>query len=191
MNKQLIIVGIVVLLLVGGLSGCISTKNPVSKGNVVFTVEDVLITNELEVFDYWKNETKIEVSNDTNFVIFSIRIENKEDKWLTVQASIFGSLTDDEGNEYTAEYGIRINGSYYSLEKLSLIDEGEPLDISEDISSNSTVLKKIVYEIPRDREPEKLKLSYGFKNNELTNVEKWYHITFYRSTIWENLWITE
>ena len=37
-------------------------------------------------------------------------------------------------------------------------------------------LKKVVYEIPLDREPETLRLSYGFKANEFTNVEDWFHI---------------
>ena len=68
------------MLLAVGLSGCIrnsttnsdgnnifNQENPVSKGDVVLTVEDVLITNELEVFDYRENEIKIKVSNKKKF----------------------------------------------------------------------------------------------------------------------------
>ena len=173
MNNHLIILGIVVLLLAVGLSGCVQRKTPVSEGNVIFSIEDVIVTSELEIKEYWTNETKIEVSNDSKFVIISIKIENKENKWLDVLAS-FEGLTDDKGNKYEAEMFVRLNNSIYTVEQIASIDENETL--SKDISPNSTEVKKVVFTISLDREPERLELIYGFKANELTNVEDWFDI---------------
>jgi len=49
------------------------------------------------------------------------------------------------------------------------------ISISEDFSPNSTAYKKLVYMIPIDREPVSLRLGYGFKANELTNIKKVYY----------------
>ena len=96
--------------------------------------------------------------------------------------SVNNGLTDDEGNTFYHKMYVEINNSKYAVKTITSIDEEELFDdivgISTEILPNSTELKKLVYEIPIDREPEKLRLSYGFKANELTNVEKWYSIYF-------------
>ncbi len=174
MNKQLLIIWITILLLVISLSGCTS-ESPVSKGNVSFSIVDVTVTSELEIEQYFTNETKIEFSNDTKYVIISITIENKENKWLAVQTTpTLSGLIDDEGNEYIDNMFVRINNSTYSIEQINSIDENETL--YDDISPNSTELKKIVFTIPIERIPDKLILDYGFRANELTNVEDWFDI---------------
>jgi len=64
----------------------------------------------------------------------------------------------------------------YNVSTQSLEEEkvfGKNVLTSEDFPSNSTNLRKIVYVIPQDRIPERLKLSYGFKEHKVTNVENW------------------
>jgi hypothetical protein len=182
MNRYLIVSGIVVLLICGVLSGCVSRRTPVSEGVVYFNIEEVVITNELELFDSWANETTNESSDTINFIIITIKIENLENQILEVQESFTDGLKDDEDNVYWNKRYVDINDSTYSVDKITQISEnevfgGEILGISEDFSPNSTAYKKLVYMIPIDREPSTLRLGYGFKANELTNVERWYHTT--------------
>ena len=54
------------------------------------------------------------------------------------------------------------------------MDDEEDFGIGIEMPPNTTALKTIVFQIPIDREPETLKLSYGFKANELTNVKDWF-----------------
>lgn len=177
MNRRVSIIGITLVLVAVGLSGCVS-ESPISKGNVKFTIEDVTITSELEIHDSWTNETKTVESNNSKFVIISVIIENKEDEILEVQESFLDGLTDDEDNNYYHKMYVEINDSTYSVADITPINESELFEsiigISTDVPPNSTVLKKIVYEIPLDREPKKLRLGYGFKANELTSVERWF-----------------
>lgn len=180
MRGKYVIIGVVVLLITVGFSGCVS-ESPVSKKNVKFTIETVTITSELEIFDSWKNETITVTSNNSKFVIVPITIENKENKVLQVMEGGFTGLTDDKENGYTLKMYVEINETTYSVAKITSIHENELFDgitgISTEVSPNSTVLKKMVYQIPLDRTPEKLSLSYGFKENELTSVKDWYHTT--------------
>ena len=177
MKRNSLIVWIMLVLTVTVFSGCVS-ESPVSKGNVKFTIDEVTITSELEIYDSWTNETETVISNNSKFVIISVTIENKENEILEVQEGPFDGLTDDEGNDYYHEMYVEINETMYSVEDITSINESELFDgglgISTDISPNSTVLKKIVYQIPIDREPKKLRLGYGFKANEFTSVERWY-----------------
>ncbi len=181
MNKNLIAIGVVILLLaVVGLSGCVSRKTPVSEGVVNFNIEEVVVTNELEFFDSWTNETMNESSDTTNFVIITIKIENLENQILEVQESFTDGLRDDEDNVYWNKRYVDINDSTYSIDKITQIDEnevfgGEILGITEDFPANSTAIRKLVYMIPIDAEPSTLRLGYGFKANELTSIKKLYH----------------
>lgn len=147
-------------------------EDQIEQEKVNFSIEEVIITSELEVKPLFSDEVKLEVSNNSKFIIVSLTIENKEDKWLTVQA-FYQSLTDDNGNKYDGNMFVRVNDSTYALEELVLVGE-DALSSSNDISPNSTTIKKVVYEIPLDREPDKIRLSYGFKANELTNVKDWF-----------------
>jgi len=178
MKKQLMIVGIIIILLTVGLSGCIG-DTPVSEGNVKFTIGTVIITSELEIYDSWTYENKTVISNNSKFVIIPIIIENKENKILEVSEGPLDGLKDDEGNDYYHKMYVEIDNSTYSVESITSIKKEELFDdivgISTDISPNSTVLKKIVYEIPLYRTPEKLRLGYGFKENELTSVKEGYY----------------
>lgn len=174
MKKIAIIIIALMLITIGCLSGC-TTKTPVSEGDVEINIKDVIVTNQLVGESSFSNETTLEISNTSNFVIVTLEIINNEDKWLTVQAS-FQSLTDDQGNKYNSEsFVVDINSSTYTLENLALIEDGEALEISDDIEPQSMVTKKVVYEIPIERQPDKLKVSYGLKANELSNVERWHH----------------
>lgn len=167
---------IAVLLIAVGLSGC-EQNIPVSEKKINFNVTEVTATSNLEVHDPWTNETKIERSNDTKFVIISIIIENDEDKILSVSTPILdGGLIDDEENTYAGIGYITINGSSYSVKDITSIGDEETfgdLGFIIDIPPNSTELKKIVFEIPIDREPKKLKMDYGFRANEQTLVKDW------------------
>ena len=176
MNKHLILSGIAVLLICVGLSGCVSRRTPVSEGDVDLSIDGVLISSELEIEEYFSNETKTEVSNDTSYVIVSISVDNREDKLLRVQTAM-QSLTDDEGNTYDGKMFVTINGSTYEIDRLVLITEEEALGWSGDVSPNSTQIKKAVFEIPLDKTPKSINIAYGFKDNELSNVERWYHTT--------------
>ena len=187
MKKQLAIVGITILLLSVGLSGCVQRKTPVSEGNVIFSIEDVIVTSELEVTTQeWVNlslvnATKTEVLNDSEVVIISVLIENKEDRILEVAEFWNEGLTDDKGNRYYHRMFIEVNDTTYSIEDITSIEEeevfgGDILGMSEDFPPNSTNLRKIVYEIPPERVPEKLILTYGFKDHELTDAEDWFDI---------------
>jgi len=99
MKRNSLIVGIMLVLTVTVFSGCVS-ESPVSKGNVKFTIDEVTITSELEIYDSWTNETETVISNNSKFVIISVTIENKENEILEVQEGPFDGLTDDEGNDY-------------------------------------------------------------------------------------------
>ena len=172
--NSLIIIVIMIVTTVIVFSGCVS-ESPVSKGNVKFSIDDVTITSELEIESYFSNETTIEKSNDTKFVIISLIVENEENKWLAVQTTIgIGGLIDDEGNKYTAELFVEINDSTYAVEQIASIDREEAFGVSTDISPNSTELKKLVFTLPLEREPQSLKLSYGFRANKETLVEDWF-----------------
>ena len=174
MQKQLIIIGIIALFVCVGLSGCIS-ESPVSKGNVKFTIGDVAITNKLEIKEYFTNKTKNETSNDTKFVIISLTIENKENKWLTVQTTPgLTGLIDDEGNKYMAEMFVKINDSTYSVEQISSINKNQSFGFGTDIKPNSTEVKKIVFTLPTERKPDKLLLSYGLSANKETTSTQWF-----------------
>lgn len=150
----------------------LTKEDQIEQEKVNFSIEEVIITSELEVKPLFSDEVKLEVSNNSKFIIVSLAIENKEDKWLTVQA-FYQSLTDDNGNKYDGNMFVRVNDSTYALEELVLVGE-DALSSSNDISPNSTTIKKVVYEIPLDREPDKIRLSYGFKDNELTSVKNWF-----------------
>ena len=118
---RLFSVGMAVLLVCLGFTVCldmsnlvgynVTTENQESLETMVnFNIEDVIITSELEIYDFWRDENKIEVSTDCKFVIISITIENNEDRWLAVQ-SAFDSLIDDEGNKYEiGSLGVYVNG---------------------------------------------------------------------------------
>jgi hypothetical protein len=180
MKKKGLVVGLVLILIILGLSGCVG-ESPVSKGNAKFTIGTVTITSELETYDSWTNETKTVVSNNSKFIIISITIENKDTKILHILEGFGEGLSDDEGNDYYNKMYVEIDNSTYSVESITSIEREDLFDsivgMSTDISPNSIVLKKMVYQIPLDRTPEKLSLAYGFKANELTSVEDWYHIT--------------
>jgi len=177
MKKKGFAIGLMLILIALGLSGCVS-ESPISKGNVKFTLGKATIMSELEIFDSLMNETKTVTSNNSKFVIIPITIENKENMMLEVQEGPFDGLKDDNGNNYYHKMYVEINNSTYSVESITSIKKSELFDsglgISTDVSPNSTVLKKIVYQIPLDRTPEKLRLAYGFKENELTSVKDWY-----------------
>jgi len=181
MNKHLLILGMAVLLLAGGLSGCLETptiENPIEQGNVDFKIEEVTVTSELEMEKSWTNETEMIVFNDSKLVIISILMENKEEDWLEVSSfptslfdeEGFGGLIDDEGNVYWSKPFVEFNDTYYSVP----MDDEEDFGISVEMPPNTTALKTIVFQIPLNREPETLRLSYGFKANELTNVKDWF-----------------
>jgi len=178
MKKKGFAIGLMLILIAVGFGGCIS-ESPVSKGNVKFTIRTVSITSGLEIFDSLMNKTKIVTSNNSKFVIISITVENKENTMLVVQEGPLDGLKDDSGNNYYHKMYVEINGTTYSVEDIIFIHEEELFDdivgISTDVPSNSTVLKKIVYQIPLDKKPEKLRLAYGFKENELTSVKDWYY----------------
>ena len=176
MNKNLIVLGIAILLICVGLCGCVTRKTLVSEGDVNFSIEDVVITSELEIEEFFTNTTKTEVSNDTAYVIVSISVHNMEDDWLTVQTAM-QSLTDDEGNKYDGKMFVKFDDSTYTIEQLILINEENALGWSSDVAPNSTQVKKAVFELPLGKNPNSIYISYGFKPNELANVERWYHIT--------------
>jgi len=174
MRGKIVVIGIIVLLITIGLNGCVS-ESPISKGNVKFTISDVIITNKLEIKEYFTNKTKNETSNDTKFVILSLTIENNENKWLAVQTTPgLTGLNDDEGNKYQAEWFVEINDSTYSVEQISLINKDEAFNGGTDIKPNSTELKKIVFTLPIEIKPVTLTLSYGFMANKETTPTQWF-----------------
>jgi hypothetical protein len=144
-------------------------------GTVNFNVQEVLVTNELELYDFWNDENKREFSPDSKFVIISIVIENTVNTWAAVE-SVFDSLTDNKGDKYSAEMYIEINGSAYTVQHITSIGEDESFGLGIYISSNTTVVKKIVFSIPTDREPEELKLKYGLTSNEFAEVVTWFAV---------------
>jgi hypothetical protein len=108
-----------------------------------------------------------------NFVIISIKIENKEDKWVAVE-STYNGLIDDKGNSYSAELYVEINDYVYTIQQIAIIGEDEWFGLGIYISSNSTITKKIVFSIQISREPEKLKLKYGLASGEYNKVIEWH-----------------
>jgi len=174
MNKKLIVVGLILILIFVGLSGCIQTETPVSKGIVNFSIKDIIITSELEVttqelvnFTY-VNVTKTEVLNNSKLVIISVEIENNEDRILEVEISIGDGLIDNKRKTYFREICIDVNDTKYMIFQIISIEEEEIFgdDFSrndEDFPPNSINIRKIVFVIPSDRTPKKLKLSYGLK----------------------------
>ena len=127
------------------------------------------------------NVTKTEVLNNSKVVIISVMIENKGDGILEVAEYWNEGLTDDKGNRYYQKSYIEANDTTYAVDEITSIEEEEVfgediLGISEDFPPNSTNLRKIVYVIPPDRIPEKLELTYGLKEHELTDVEDWFDI---------------
>jgi len=175
-----VIVVIAVLLLVVGLSGCQETptiENPIEQGKVDFKIEEVTVTSELEIEKSWTNETEMVVFNNSKLAIISILIENKGEDWLEVSSfppslfgDEFGGLIDDKGNVYWSKAFVEFNDTYYSVP----MDEEEEFGVSVEMPPNTTALKTIVFQIPIDREPETLRLNYGLKANELTNVKDWF-----------------
>jgi len=163
------------------LSGCVS-ESPISdisvpEGKVEFTINDVVITNTLEIRAYFGNQTENETSNDTKFVIISLTIENKENKWLVVQTTpAFTGLIDDEGNMYSSDGYVEINGSTYSVEQISSINKNETFGLwTTDIKPNSTEIRKMVFTLPTERNPDTLTLSCGFRANKETTPTQWFH----------------
>jgi len=152
------------------------------EGMVNFNIQEVIVTNELEIYDFWRDENKIETSLDSKFVIISMVIENIVNnqtigtyehkihclknnqmispkyyvhdynikKWVAVE-SVFDGLTDNEGNKYSAEMYIEIDGSVYTTQQITFIGEDESFGLGVYTSPNSTVEKKIVFSIPIER----------------------------------------
>ena len=172
---KFLIFGIAVLLISTVLGGCteVNQNSEFSERDVTFNIEEVMVTSELEIYDFWRDENKIEISADSKFVIISITIENREDKWLAVQ-SISNSLIDDEGDRYSAEMYIEINDLVYTVQQLTFIDEWESFGLGVYVPSNSIELKKIVFSIPIEREPNKLTLKYGLASSEYDNMINWF-----------------
>lgn len=98
---------------------------------------------------------------------------------LEVQEGPLDGLNDDDGNDYYHKMYVEIKETTYSVADITSIHENELFDdiigISTDVSPNSTVLKKIVYQIPLDKTPQKLRLAYGYKENDLASVKNWYY----------------
>lgn len=183
---KLFIGGVAVMLIGVGVSICIDMSNLIGPGEtdknqeslegmVNFSIQEIIVTNELEIYDFWRDENKIETSLDSKFVIISMVIENNIKKWVAVE-SVFDGLTDNEGNKYSAEMYIEINGSVYTTQQITFIGEDESFGLGVYISPNSTVEKKIVFSIPIEREPEELKLNCCLTSDEFTNEVDWYTI---------------
>ena len=174
MIRHFLPLGAVTLIVAMGLSGCFE-EDICLEGEAKFTIEGVIVTNELEIYNPDTGENETIICNDTKCVIISITIANKEeDRWLTVKTTGFTGLTDDLGNTYTTNDSfIEFNGSIYPVEQLVLIDENETL--LEKIPPNSTDIRKTVFKIPIDREPKNLSISYGFSCNKLAAVDIWHH----------------
>ena len=174
---KIILMGLALILIFIIISGCNELYLTAEEfdGDVKFSIKEVIITNTLEVYDFWRDENKIETSQNSKFVIIFLNIENNEDSWLALQ-SIYNGLIDDKGGKYNSELYIDINGSVYTVQQLSLINEGESFGMGVYIPSNSSEIKKIVYTIPKDRNPISLNIMFGLSLNEFDNNVNWYDI---------------
>ena len=185
--KKAIGTGLILILFIISLSGCIQTETPVSKGTVKFTITDVIITNELNVTtrelvnSTYINVTKTEVLNNSKVVIISLMIENKEDRILEVKESIRDGLIDNKRKTHWREFAIEVNNTTYMTFLITSIEEeelfGGRFGTHEDFPSNSSNLRKIVYLIPSGRTPKELKLTYGLKENEYEEVDRLFSIS--------------
>lgn len=139
-----------------------------------FAIEEVTMTDTLEITVDSAPSPLVETLHSSTIVIISLSIAHQDDSYLKISPMY---LLDDQDNKYTAkENTIYINGSLYPLEYLALIDAGELLRTSDMIPPFTSIVKKLVYEIPHDNTPLMLSLSYGIATEEGT-IEQWYQIS--------------
>jgi PKD repeat protein len=145
-----------------------------SHSAVNFAIEDVTVTDTLEIAVDSLTSPLIETLHSSSVVIIALSIVHQYDGYLRI-APMY--LIDDQDNKYTAkENTISINGSLYPLEYLTLINAGKLLQASDMIPPFQHVVKKLVFEIPHDNTPFMLSLSYGRLTEEGT-IDQWYQIS--------------
>jgi hypothetical protein len=142
------------------------------KDDINFSLGKITVTNKLEVRRFTNEIKTVNSVAGTKFIIVPITIENKQNKWLSVQTGFLGGLIDDEYNRYMEDLFIETKEGTYAVVEISFISKEETTHI---IQPNSTEMKKFVFTIPQDRQPKKLSLSYGFSASKQAVIKDWFH----------------
>lgn len=146
------------------------------QSTVNIAIEEVTITDTVEITVDSTLSPLVETLHTSNLVIISLSIANQDNGYLRISPMY---LLDDQDNKYSAkENTIYINGSLYPLEYLDLIDTGELLRTSDMIPPFTSIVKKLVYELPRNSTPLMLGLSYGTATEQGT-IEQWYQVSLH------------
>ena len=143
------------------VSGCCGTSGSTNEENARFAVGKVTITEELQMKEFWTDETTILHAKDgTKFVIVPLTITNKNNKWLYVGPLQEGTgeyLEDQEGNKYAPQITfIEGKEGIYSFSQSKDLNETDWY-----IAPSSTEEVKFVFVIAKYAQPKTLRIMYG------------------------------